>query len=164
MARCDRALRLVELHLGATVTERADRGRCRLVAVPDPRLDADRRIGSLAGDEVDVARDQDVALEVTGRADDHGVRVRVEIDDVRRRCGPQAETSPLADREVRDARVAAALDAGRVDDASGPEDGGIAALEESGITEEKLGFCSTGGGAMLEFLVKGTLPGIAALG
>lgn len=39
----------------------------------------------------------------------------------------------------------------------------IAALEESGITEEKLGFFSTGGGAMLEFLVKGTLPGIEAL-
>ena len=39
----------------------------------------------------------------------------------------------------------------------------IAALEESGITEEKLGFLSTGGGAMLEFLVKGTLPAIQAL-
>jgi phosphoglycerate kinase len=39
----------------------------------------------------------------------------------------------------------------------------IAALEESGITEDKLGFCSTGGGAMLEFLVKGTLPAIEAL-
>ncbi|MDO8481943.1 MAG: phosphoglycerate kinase [bacterium] len=40
----------------------------------------------------------------------------------------------------------------------------IAALKESGIPEEKLGFFSTGGGAMLEFLLKGTLPGIAALG
>lgn len=39
----------------------------------------------------------------------------------------------------------------------------IAALEESGITEEKLGFFSTGGGAMLEFLVKGTLPALEAL-
>lgn len=39
----------------------------------------------------------------------------------------------------------------------------IAALNESGITEERLGFFSTGGGAMLEFLVKGTLPGIDAL-
>jgi len=39
----------------------------------------------------------------------------------------------------------------------------IAALNESGITEERLGFFSTGGGAMLEFLVKGTLPGIEAL-
>lgn len=39
----------------------------------------------------------------------------------------------------------------------------IAALDGSGITEEKLGFCSTGGGAMLEFLVKGTLPAIEAL-
>lgn len=40
----------------------------------------------------------------------------------------------------------------------------IAALKESGIPEEKLGFFSTGGGAMLEFLLKGTLPGIEALG
>jgi len=40
----------------------------------------------------------------------------------------------------------------------------IAALKESGIAEERLGFFSTGGGAMLEFLLKGTLPGIEALG
>lgn len=40
----------------------------------------------------------------------------------------------------------------------------LASLEESGITEEKLGFCSTGGGAMLEFLVKGSLPAVEALG
>lgn len=39
----------------------------------------------------------------------------------------------------------------------------IAALKESGIPEEKLGFLSTGGGAMLEYLLKGTLPGIEAL-
>src|SRR3989338_10408640 len=38
------------------------------------------------------------------------------------------------------------------------------ALKASGIPEEKLGFFSTGGGAMLEFLLKGTLPGIVALG
>ena len=35
--------------------------------------------------------------------------------------------------------------------------------EESGITGESLGFLSTGGGATLEFLVKGTLPAIEAL-
>ncbi|MDO8553121.1 MAG: phosphoglycerate kinase [bacterium] len=40
----------------------------------------------------------------------------------------------------------------------------IAALKESGVPEEKLGFFSTGGGAMLEFLLKGTLPAIEALG
>jgi len=39
----------------------------------------------------------------------------------------------------------------------------IAALKESGVPEGKLGFFSTGGGAMLEFLLKGTLPGIEAL-
>lgn len=39
----------------------------------------------------------------------------------------------------------------------------IAALEGSGIPEKSLGFLSTGGGAMLEFLVKGTLPAIEAL-
>jgi phosphoglycerate kinase len=39
----------------------------------------------------------------------------------------------------------------------------IAALQESGTPEEKLGFLSTGGGAMLEYLLKGTLPGIEAL-
>lgn len=39
----------------------------------------------------------------------------------------------------------------------------IAAIQESGISEEHLGFLSTGGGAMLEYLLKGTLPGIEAL-
>jgi phosphoglycerate kinase len=39
----------------------------------------------------------------------------------------------------------------------------IAAIEESGIDETKLGFLSTGGGAMLEYLLQGTLPGIEAL-
>ncbi len=40
----------------------------------------------------------------------------------------------------------------------------IAAFEGSGISEDSLGFLSTGGGAMLEYLVKGTLPAIEALG
>jgi phosphoglycerate kinase len=39
----------------------------------------------------------------------------------------------------------------------------IAAIEESGVDETKLGFLSTGGGAMLEYLLQGTLPGIDAL-
>jgi phosphoglycerate kinase len=40
----------------------------------------------------------------------------------------------------------------------------IAAIEATGVDETNLGFLSTGGGAMLEYLLKGTLPGIAALG
>lgn len=40
----------------------------------------------------------------------------------------------------------------------------IAALDNSGIKQESLGFLSTGGGAMLEYLLKGTLPAIEALG
>jgi phosphoglycerate kinase len=39
----------------------------------------------------------------------------------------------------------------------------IAAILESGVAEEQLGFLSTGGGAMLEYLLQGTLPGIEAL-
>lgn len=39
----------------------------------------------------------------------------------------------------------------------------IAAIQESGISGERLGFLSTGGGAMLEYLLQGTLPGIEAL-
>ncbi|MDB5238335.1 MAG: Phosphoglycerate kinase [Candidatus Kaiserbacteria bacterium] len=39
----------------------------------------------------------------------------------------------------------------------------IAAIEESGVAESSLGFLSTGGGAMLEYLLDGTLPGIQAL-
>lgn len=39
----------------------------------------------------------------------------------------------------------------------------IAAIEESGISGDMLGFLSTGGGAMLEYLLDGTLPGIKAL-
>lgn len=40
----------------------------------------------------------------------------------------------------------------------------IAAIEQSGVPQENLGFLSTGGGAMLEYLLKGTLPAIDALG
>ncbi len=39
----------------------------------------------------------------------------------------------------------------------------IAVLQESGVAHERLGFLSTGGGAMLEYLLTGTLPGIEAL-
>jgi phosphoglycerate kinase len=39
----------------------------------------------------------------------------------------------------------------------------IAVIEKTGIPEDKLGFLSTGGGAMLEFLLKGNLPAIEAL-
>ncbi len=39
----------------------------------------------------------------------------------------------------------------------------IAAIEAAGVSKEHLGFLSTGGGAMLEYLLKGTLPAIEAL-
>lgn len=39
----------------------------------------------------------------------------------------------------------------------------IAAVEAAGVAHERLGFLSTGGGAMLEYLLKGTLPGIEVL-
>jgi phosphoglycerate kinase len=39
----------------------------------------------------------------------------------------------------------------------------IAAIEQSGMDESSLGFLSTGGGAMLEYLLQGTLPGLEAL-
>ena len=39
----------------------------------------------------------------------------------------------------------------------------IALLQDHGMDENNLGFLSTGGGAMLEYLLKGTLPGIEAL-
>lgn len=39
----------------------------------------------------------------------------------------------------------------------------IAAILEGHVSPKALGFLSTGGGAMLEYLLKGTLPGIAAL-
>jgi len=39
----------------------------------------------------------------------------------------------------------------------------IAAIEASGVDQSKLGFLSTGGGAMLEYLLKGSLPGIDVL-
>ncbi|MDP3645920.1 MAG: phosphoglycerate kinase [bacterium] len=39
----------------------------------------------------------------------------------------------------------------------------ITVLQKSGIDEEKLGFLSTGGGAMLEYLLKGSLPAIDVL-
>jgi len=38
----------------------------------------------------------------------------------------------------------------------------VAAIEEIGLSD-KFTFVSSGGGAMLDFLAKGTLPGIEAL-
>ena len=40
----------------------------------------------------------------------------------------------------------------------------VAAIEQAGVKMDGDVFISTGGGAMLEYLLKGTLPGIAALG
>lgn len=60
----------------------------------------------------------------------------------------------------------AALVAKRTADGASVVIGGgdtIAAIEGAGIKEENLGFLSTGGGAMLEYLLKGTLPAIEAL-
>lgn len=54
----------------------------------------------------------------------------------------------------------------RVDEGAHAVIGGgdtIAAILESGVPEDRLGFLSTGGGAMLEYLLTGSLPGIAAL-
>ncbi|MEQ1813419.1 MAG: phosphoglycerate kinase [Candidatus Nitrotoga sp.] len=39
----------------------------------------------------------------------------------------------------------------------------IAAIESSGLATHKVGFLSTGGGAMIDFMMEGTLPGIKAL-
>ncbi len=39
----------------------------------------------------------------------------------------------------------------------------IAVIEQSGVPQNEMGFLSTGGGAMLEYLLKGTLPAIEAL-
>lgn len=39
----------------------------------------------------------------------------------------------------------------------------LAVIEKSGVSSEKLGFLSTGGGAMLEYLLDGTLPALDAL-
>ena len=40
----------------------------------------------------------------------------------------------------------------------------LAAIKSSGVAEEKFTFLSTGGGAMLEYLLKGALPAIEVLG
>ncbi len=40
----------------------------------------------------------------------------------------------------------------------------IAAIEKTGMSQGRLGFLSTGGGAMLEYLLKGTLPAVEVLG
>lgn len=39
----------------------------------------------------------------------------------------------------------------------------IAVVEQSGVPQREMGFLSTGGGAMLEYLLKGTLPAIEAI-
>ena len=40
----------------------------------------------------------------------------------------------------------------------------IAAIDAAGVDKTKLGFLSTGGGAMLEYILQGTLPAISVLG
>jgi 3-phosphoglycerate kinase len=59
----------------------------------------------------------------------------------------------IADRTVSDRNVRSIVGGGDT----------LAAIAKLGV-EDKFTFVSTGGGAMLDFLATGTLPGIEALG
>ena len=73
---------------------------------------------------------------------------------------PQGYPTELADEEFAKL-VASATEAGAETIGGGGDT--LAAISALG-NEEKFSFISTGGGAMLDFLAMGTLPGIQALG
>src|SRR6185295_3110057 len=101
----DRPLRRVERDLGPAVFERADGGRRRRVVVADLRLDADRLGGRLARDEVHVGGDETGPVERPDVSDRYRVRPRIEIEDVQRPAGGQAQALALADRIGREPGV-----------------------------------------------------------
>lgn len=71
-------------------------------------------------------------------------------------AGYMAWTHAIAELVEKRARAGASVVIGGGDT--------IAAIRESGLNMEHMGFLSTGGGAMLEFLLEGNLPGLEALG
>src|SRR5437762_11780264 len=103
------------------------------MVVADLRFDAQRLRRRRARDEIHRARHEPRALQVDGVRAGRGVRLRFEVDDVRR--PPQGETEPLllTDRVPRDAAVSAEYPALAVHDGASAEDAGLTAPQEGAV-------------------------------
>src|SRR3989442_4076520 len=101
------------------------------MAVPNLPLDGRRRLGRLASDEVPRRRHEPVALQVRRLAHAHGIALRIEIDDVERPAGREAEPSLLTDGIGRDPPVRAEHTPPLVDGGARPAQLGGAPTQEA---------------------------------
>src|SRR2546422_5876792 len=105
LARAQRALRSVEDDFRGVHGQRAHRCRGGPVAVANLRFDPQRRRRRLAGDEVHGRRHEPGALEVRDLAHADRVALGIEVDDVERAAGREAESALLTNGVGRDATV-----------------------------------------------------------
>jgi phosphoglycerate kinase len=152
--------------IGASLTSNADADRIKiLLHNPKLMLPIDSRVGE-RGTPALTARaaglDAVAANEVIF---DHGPATEALLDNVVQKSKQVLWNGPLGEYEAGYTQTTDALARGIANSSAYSVIGGgdtIAAIESLHILEN-FSFVSTGGGAMLDFLANGTLPGIAVL-
>ncbi len=156
--------------VGMSLVSSGDTGRIKEL-LANPRLVLPSDVLVVTADAADPTRAQ---ARVVGAADvkpdevilDHGPLTSVLLNDLVRKAQTILWNGPLGNYENGFTNATDVLAQAIAGSSARSVVGGgdtIASIEKLGIFS-KFSFVSTGGGAMLEFLARGTLPGITALG